>query len=295
MYVERLSGNALGSSSDDFVIVQRKAEVGDHWIAPLHVHHSDDEAWYVLEGVLRFRTGDEVFEAGPNGAVLAPKRTPHAYGNARRGEPARYVLVMTPKIRALVQALHQPGAGDYAANFATLILLSPSSAIAVTATAGLIADLLFRRRAWYQALFNSAACALTVAAASLVFSHTGGMSSSVDAILSPLNAVPLLLSGLTYFLLNTWLVSGVVALHRREAIWTVWRTSFAFSYELVGAVVLKLLGYLFAILFLTWGYMSAFLAVIATYFIRDAYMRYVAQTEAAARPAAPAPDRRPTS
>ena len=48
-----------------------------------------------------------------------------------------------------------------AANFATLILLSPSSAIAVTATAGLIADLLFRRRAWYQALFNSAAVACT--------------------------------------------------------------------------------------------------------------------------------------
>jgi len=182
-----------------------------------------------------------------------------------------------------------------AANFATLIILSASSAIAVTAAAGLIADLLFRRRKWYQALFNSAACALTVAAASAVFARSGGMSSSVDAILSPLNAVPLLLSGLTYFLLNTWLVSGVVALHQKEPIWAVWRTSFAFPYELVGAVVLKLLGYLFAILFLTWGYMSAFLAVIATYFIRDAYMRYVAQTEPAPRPGAPAADRRPTS
>jgi hypothetical protein len=45
VYVERLFGNALGSSSDDFVIVQWKAAVGDHWIAPLHVHHQDDEAW----------------------------------------------------------------------------------------------------------------------------------------------------------------------------------------------------------------------------------------------------------
>jgi hypothetical protein len=24
----------------------------------LHVHHADDEAWYVLEGMLRFRIGD---------------------------------------------------------------------------------------------------------------------------------------------------------------------------------------------------------------------------------------------
>ena len=100
----------------------------------------------------------------------------------------------------------------------------------------------------------------------------------MDALLSPLNAVPLLLAGATYFVVNTWLVAGVVALDARLSIWHVWRTSFAFSYELVGAVVLKLLGYLFAILFLTWGYMSAFLAVIATYFIRDAYIRYVSQT-----------------
>ena len=87
------------------------------WIAPLHVHHSDDEAWYVLEGLLRFRLGGEICEVGPGGAILAPKRTPHAYGNARRGEPARYLLVMTPKIRALVEALHKPGAADYAEIF----------------------------------------------------------------------------------------------------------------------------------------------------------------------------------
>ena len=31
------------------MIVPWNAEVGDHWIAPLHVHHHDDEAWYVLQ------------------------------------------------------------------------------------------------------------------------------------------------------------------------------------------------------------------------------------------------------
>jgi mannose-6-phosphate isomerase-like protein (cupin superfamily) len=87
------------------------------WIAPLHVHHADDEAWYVLEGALRFRIGDQICEAGPHAAVLAAKGTPHAYGNARRGQRAQYLLVMTPKIHALVKALHEPGIGDYAAIF----------------------------------------------------------------------------------------------------------------------------------------------------------------------------------
>jgi hypothetical protein len=45
------------------------------------------------------------------------KGTPHAYGNARKGERARYLLVMTPKIRALVEALHAPGAGGRAEIF----------------------------------------------------------------------------------------------------------------------------------------------------------------------------------
>jgi mannose-6-phosphate isomerase-like protein (cupin superfamily) len=114
-----LAGEQLGGRHSDFVIVEWTDSGTSEWdwIAPLHVHHADDEAWYVLDGVLRFRIGDEVFEAGAHSAVLAPKGTPHTYGNARRGELARYLLVMTPKIRALVEALHEPGAGDYAAIF----------------------------------------------------------------------------------------------------------------------------------------------------------------------------------
>ena len=42
MLVESLSGNQLGGLDDNFVIVQWTAEVGDHWIAPLHVHHEED-------------------------------------------------------------------------------------------------------------------------------------------------------------------------------------------------------------------------------------------------------------
>lgn len=118
-FMPSLAGGQLGGAQSDFVVVEW-SDSGDsrwEWIAPLHVHHGDDEAWYVLEGVLRFRVGEDTFEAGPGGAVLAPRGSPHAYGNARRGQVARYLLVMTPKIHALVQALHQPGATDYAAIF----------------------------------------------------------------------------------------------------------------------------------------------------------------------------------
>jgi mannose-6-phosphate isomerase-like protein (cupin superfamily) len=117
--VNPLGTAQLGGPESDFVIVEWSDSGLSQWewIAPMHVHYGDDEAWYVLEGVLRFRIGEQTCEAGPGGAVMAPKGIPHAYGNARRGQLARYLLVMTPKIRALVQALHEPGAVDYKAIF----------------------------------------------------------------------------------------------------------------------------------------------------------------------------------
>lgn len=109
MVVGVLAGHRLGDSGDDFVMVQWTAEVGDHWIAPLHVHHEDDEAWYVLRGTLSFRLGDDVVEAGPGSAVLARRGTPHTYRNAGAVE-AEYLLVMPPRIAFLIEAIHEPGA-----------------------------------------------------------------------------------------------------------------------------------------------------------------------------------------
>ncbi len=108
--MEDLRGN-------DFVVVEWEHAGGTAWIAPLHVHHADDEAWYVLEGSLRFRIGDAVGDVGAGEGVLVPVGTPHAYGNPSP-ERARHLLVMTPRIERLVRAIHAPGARDLAAVFA---------------------------------------------------------------------------------------------------------------------------------------------------------------------------------
>jgi mannose-6-phosphate isomerase-like protein (cupin superfamily) len=114
---EPLAASPGGVAGDDFVIVQWTAEVGDHRIAPLHVHHEDDEAWYVLRGTLGFLVGKEAVEAGPGSAVLVHHGTPHTWWNAGDVE-AEYLLVMPPRIASLVEAIHQPGA-DVPALFRT--------------------------------------------------------------------------------------------------------------------------------------------------------------------------------
>jgi uncharacterized cupin superfamily protein len=113
---EPLASVPPGLQGSDFVVVEWTAEVGTHWIAPLHVHHADDEAWYVLEGELGFRLGDREMTAGAGSAVLAPGGTAHTYWNAGSAE-ARYLLIMTPRIGRLIEAIHAPGA-DIAAVFA---------------------------------------------------------------------------------------------------------------------------------------------------------------------------------
>ena len=114
--VGRLADRAGGVTTGDFVLVEWTAETGDHWIAPLHVHHADDEAWYVLDGELGFRLGDETVRARAGSVVVAPRGTPHTYWNAGAVE-ARYILVMSTRIARLIESIHAPGA-DIPALFA---------------------------------------------------------------------------------------------------------------------------------------------------------------------------------
>ena len=62
---------------------------------PLHVHASEDEAWWVIEGSLRFQLGSDVAEAPAGSFVFVPRGTPHAFVNDG-ASPARILMVFTP-------------------------------------------------------------------------------------------------------------------------------------------------------------------------------------------------------
>jgi mannose-6-phosphate isomerase-like protein (cupin superfamily) len=64
------SGGALGLVEGSFY---------EGFGPPLHVHHREDEAFYVLEGEIRFRQADDEFVAGPGTWVWGPREVPHAF------------------------------------------------------------------------------------------------------------------------------------------------------------------------------------------------------------------------
>jgi mannose-6-phosphate isomerase-like protein (cupin superfamily) len=104
-----LAGNVIGAVGDAFVIAEWRDPGGPpgppRLIAPLHIHHHDDEAWYVLEGSLRLKVGEDEVEAHAGSSVFVPRGTPHTFWNPGP-VPVRYLLVMTSNIFRLVQEIH---------------------------------------------------------------------------------------------------------------------------------------------------------------------------------------------
>jgi mannose-6-phosphate isomerase-like protein (cupin superfamily) len=82
-------------------------------VAPLHVHHTDDEAWHVICGALRFRLADREFTAEAGQTVLVPAGVAHTFGNAGP-EPSRYLLIVPSRLDELISSLHAAGPAERA-------------------------------------------------------------------------------------------------------------------------------------------------------------------------------------
>jgi hypothetical protein len=70
----------------------------------MHIHRSDDEAWYVLEGALRFRFPDREVDAPAGTTVFVPAGSPHTYCVT---EPGRYLIFLTPRLDRLIAKLRR--------------------------------------------------------------------------------------------------------------------------------------------------------------------------------------------
>jgi quercetin dioxygenase-like cupin family protein len=54
---------------------------------PPHVHHDEDEAWYLLDGTVTFFCGDQQLDAGPGAWVFLPRQVPHTFRVGPQGAP----------------------------------------------------------------------------------------------------------------------------------------------------------------------------------------------------------------
>lgn len=62
---------------------------------PMHVHHREDEAFYILKGEFEIECGSEKFKAGPGTFALLPKDLPHRLRNLST-RPGKILCVQSP-------------------------------------------------------------------------------------------------------------------------------------------------------------------------------------------------------
>lgn len=62
--------------------------------APLHVHHREDEGFWILEGRATFEVGGQRIDAGPGDFLFGPRDVPHRYEAGPEG--CRMLFIFTP-------------------------------------------------------------------------------------------------------------------------------------------------------------------------------------------------------
>ncbi len=72
-----------------FGLIEHVIPAGDE--SPWHVHHAEDEAFYVVEGQMTFLCGEQRVQAGPGTFVYGPREIPHGF-RVEGTQPATMLL-----------------------------------------------------------------------------------------------------------------------------------------------------------------------------------------------------------
>lgn len=84
---------AADQGSGSIAVMEGTAEPG--FGPPLHIHHSSEELFYVLQGQMDFQIGDRRVRATPGTLVMVPRGTVHA-PRVVGHERARFLVMFAP-------------------------------------------------------------------------------------------------------------------------------------------------------------------------------------------------------
>ena len=93
------------STQGRFSLMERSLPPGGR-MPPAHSHIGNDEAYFVLDGIVEFRVGDDVFEGSTGTFVLVPAGEPHTFGNTSDAA-ARLLVFHAPALDGYFEDLEQ--------------------------------------------------------------------------------------------------------------------------------------------------------------------------------------------
>jgi quercetin dioxygenase-like cupin family protein len=89
---------------------------------PLHVHHFQDEIFYVLEGEYYFQVGEEKYHLNLGESIFLPRKVPHAWTQVTEKGKMTVILQPAGKLEDFFMTMaaldHEPTAKEIAQIFA---------------------------------------------------------------------------------------------------------------------------------------------------------------------------------
>jgi mannose-6-phosphate isomerase-like protein (cupin superfamily) len=90
LFESLVTAGRSGGSLDAAVVTQPPGLA-----TPTHVHTREAEAWFVLDGTLTYRAGEQLVDLAGGDFIYLPRDVPHAF-RITGDRPARYLAVAVP-------------------------------------------------------------------------------------------------------------------------------------------------------------------------------------------------------
>lgn len=95
---------------DRLSVLEHHAPYGDS--PPLHIHHTEDEVFQVLEGEFRFQIDGQELRVGAGEVIIAPKGKPHSYRVESAAGGRWQTITVKGDFERFVQAIGRPTERD---------------------------------------------------------------------------------------------------------------------------------------------------------------------------------------
>jgi len=83
-----------GTDTDGDLAIFEQTSLSPGRGTPLHIHHFQDEVFYVIEGTYYFQVGDEQFNLSKGDSIFLPRKVPHAWTQV--SEKGKMTVIFQP-------------------------------------------------------------------------------------------------------------------------------------------------------------------------------------------------------
>jgi len=111
-----------GSDTDGDIAIFEQTSLSQGKGTPLHIHHAQDEIFYVIEGKYKFQVGDDKYDLAAGESIFLPRQVAHAWTQV--SEKGKMTVIMQPAGKlenffiTMAALDHEPGKDEIAKIFA---------------------------------------------------------------------------------------------------------------------------------------------------------------------------------